>query len=198
MEYKIHEIFYSLQGEGFLQGIPMVFIRFTGCNLKCSFCDTKTSWKKGIFMNIEEIINKIKKYQCKKVCLTGGEPLLQDISFLIRILKKEKYWICIETNGTIWRKLVVDWITVSPKKKGRKYHFKGYDKRFWKIANEFKYVITEEKDIEWIDRSIKIPVILQPVNNDIKITREIIKFLKTNPMKNWYLRLQLQKIIHIK
>jgi len=197
MRYKINEIFYSLQGEGVLQGIPLVFVRFAGCNLRCSFCDTKKAWKNGIGMSVEEIVCEIGKYPCKRVCLTGGEPFLQNLSPLVKILKEKKYWIGAETNGTIWKRLNIDWLTVSPKREGKKFHLKGYDERFRKTAKEFKYVITEEKDLKRLDKKIKCPIILQPVNNSMKITKKIIGFLKNNSEKNWHLRLQLHKIIGI-
>ena len=99
---KINEIFYSIQGEGKWTGLPNIFIRTTGCNLRCSFCDTQYAYKDGTEMNIEEIIGKIKKYPCKYVCLTGGEPLLQHkILDLIEILLEHSYKICLETNGSI-------------------------------------------------------------------------------------------------
>ena len=89
---KINEIFYSLQGEGKWTGLPNVFIRTSGCNLRCSFCDTKYAYYDGKEMSIKEILNQIVKYNCQYICLTGGEPLLQkDILNLIGALLKKKY-----------------------------------------------------------------------------------------------------------
>lgn len=198
MIYKITEIFYSISGEGYLQGIPIIFIRFSGCNLKCSFCDTKYAWKEGKEFKEDEILRKIERFNCKKVCFTGGEPYLQEISYLFKFLKKRNFWVSVETNGTIWKDIKFDWITVSPKKQGKKYHKYGYDERFIEVANEFKYVITEKDDLNFIDGRIKKPVILQPVNNNKKISKIIVKFLKENPKENWYLRFQMHKIINIK
>ncbi len=99
---KINEIFYSIQGEGNWTGLPNIFIRTTGCNLRCSFCDTKYAYFNGKEMTVKEIIEKICKYPCKYVCITGGEPLLQkDIVDLIDKLLKIGYKISIETNGSI-------------------------------------------------------------------------------------------------
>jgi len=99
---KINEIFFSIQGEGKWTGLPNIFIRTTGCNLRCTFCDTKYAYKNGKELTINEIINKIKKYPCKHVCITGGEPLLQkDIADLIDTLIRKSYTICVETNGSI-------------------------------------------------------------------------------------------------
>jgi len=99
---KINEIFYSIQGEGKWAGLPNIFIRTTGCNLRCSFCDTIYAYDEGKEMTIEEILNDISKYSCKYICITGGEPLLQDeVLKLINILLKDNYKICLETNGSI-------------------------------------------------------------------------------------------------
>ncbi|MEF8879857.1 MAG: radical SAM protein [Candidatus Thermoplasmatota archaeon] len=98
---EITEIFYSLQGEGKWTGQPNIFIRTSGCNLRCSYCDTKYAYQPGESKTIDEIIKKISKYPCKHVCVTGGEPLIQDqTSVLIDTLLKNKYKICVETNGT--------------------------------------------------------------------------------------------------
>ncbi len=99
---KINEIFYSLQGEGLWSGLPNIFIRATGCNLRCSYCDTQYAYKKGKEMNINDIIREIQKYPCKHICITGGEPLLQDETLdLLQTLLKMRYKICLETNGSI-------------------------------------------------------------------------------------------------
>jgi 7-carboxy-7-deazaguanine synthase len=98
---KINEIFYSIQGEGKLVGLPTVFIRLTGCNLRCSYCDTKYAYYEGIEMDLDQVIEKIKKYSCKNVCITGGEPLLQNETLsLIENLLKHNYNVCLETNGS--------------------------------------------------------------------------------------------------
>ena len=83
----INEIFYSIQGEGRSAGKPAVFLRLSGCNLKCRWCDTKYAWKKGEEMTTGQIIQKIKKYPCKHLVVTGGEPMLQQEG-LEELLKK--------------------------------------------------------------------------------------------------------------
>jgi len=99
---NITEIFYSLQGEGKWTGLPNIFIRTSGCNLRCSFCDTQFAYEAGKELSIDEILNQITQYDCQYVCLTGGEPLLQrEIYDLIKILLKKKYYVVIETNGSI-------------------------------------------------------------------------------------------------
>ncbi|UCG70648.1 MAG: radical SAM protein [Thermoplasmata archaeon] len=98
---KINEIFYSIQGEGILIGIPTIFIRTTGCNLRCNWCDTKYAYEEGEELTIEEIIAKEKEYPATNICLTGGEPLLQnETPALIQRLSEEDYFICLETNGS--------------------------------------------------------------------------------------------------
>ncbi|MEF8848107.1 MAG: radical SAM protein [Candidatus Thermoplasmatota archaeon] len=98
---KINEIFYSIQGEGKWTGLPNIFIRTTGCNLRCEYCDTKYAYYQGKNMEIKEIEDKISKYPCKNICITGGEPLLQkDITELITKLTTKKYSMLIETNGS--------------------------------------------------------------------------------------------------
>lgn len=98
---KINEIFYSIQGEGIQSGLPTVFIRLTGCNLRCSYCDTKYAYTKGKQFSIDEIILKLKDFTCNTVCITGGEPLIhEDILELVNTLSNDKYNILIETNGS--------------------------------------------------------------------------------------------------
>jgi len=109
IKMKINEIFYSLQGEGIWTGLPNVFIRITGCNLRCSFCDTKYAYYEGEEMEIKQIINKISKYNCKFICLTGGEPLIQDETLdLIKALVLKNYEIYLETNGSIDIKNIIN------------------------------------------------------------------------------------------
>jgi 7-carboxy-7-deazaguanine synthase len=98
---KINEIFTSIQGEGILIGIPTTFVRVTGCNLRCSWCDTKYAYEEGEEMSSEEVITKVKGYSQNHVCVTGGEPLLQiDVISLIQNLVDEGYEVCLETNGS--------------------------------------------------------------------------------------------------
>lgn len=98
---KISEIFHSIQGEGILIGVPTTFIRTTGCNLRCSWCDTKYAYEEGEEMSLEEILAKVKDFAAIHICITGGEPLLQeDVITLIEGLCGEGYYVCLETNGS--------------------------------------------------------------------------------------------------
>ena len=109
----IVEIFHSVQGEGFHNGIPHVFVRFGKCNLRCEWCDTD-------FMTFEErdldsIVGEILSYDCERVIFTGGEPAMHDLSTIGGRRKEHGISLSIETNGTIPIDPVIDWICVSPK-----------------------------------------------------------------------------------
>jgi len=119
---KINKIFYSIQGEGVYQGLPMVFVRFQGCNLipKCIFCDTSYAWNPegGEEMLVEDVVGKVRHlapYRQSWVCITGGEPLWQEdaLEDLVRRLEAGGYLITIETNGSfkppVWYTLVDSW-----------------------------------------------------------------------------------------
>lgn len=111
---KINEIFYSLQGEGHHTGYPSVFIRFSGCNLNCPFCDT--GHEDGIHMADDSIVHAVKLYSADWIVLTGGEPSLWIDSDFIHLLKRATgKKIAIETNGTHPLPEGIDWVTVSPK-----------------------------------------------------------------------------------
>lgn len=98
---KVSELFYSLQGEGRTSGLPTIFVRTTGCNLRCTYCDTTYAYEKGKTMTSDEILHSIAQYPSRTVCITGGEPLLQpDIDSLISLLLQNRYHVSIETNGS--------------------------------------------------------------------------------------------------
>lgn len=100
---KITDIFQSLQGEGKNQGIPCLFIRLAGCNLRCRWCDTPESWAGGTEMNLNSILEQVGRINPSYICVTGGEPLLQadELDHLLGSLHKRGVIIDIETNGTI-------------------------------------------------------------------------------------------------
>jgi len=115
----VNEIFYSLQGEGFLAGVPSVFIRLAGCPLRCRWCDTKYAWSKeaGRQHSIDEIIHAVKKWPCRFVVITGGEPMIDsDLSQLAGELKTAGKHITIETAGIAYiPDLPCDLMSISPK-----------------------------------------------------------------------------------
>jgi len=115
---RINEIFHSIQGEGKLAGVPSVFIRTTGCNLRCTWCDSPaTSWEPvGEDMPIDGILDRLANFACTHVVLTGGEPLLADgVEELTRRIKDGGYHLTIETAATIWKDVVGDLASISPK-----------------------------------------------------------------------------------
>jgi 7-carboxy-7-deazaguanine synthase len=116
---RIAEIFHSIQGEGLLAGVPSIFIRTSGCNLRCHWCDTPyASWKpEGPEMSIEEILKKLTEWNCHHVVLTGGEPMIApDLPELATALKKQRKHITIETAGTILpNSISCDLASISPK-----------------------------------------------------------------------------------
>jgi 7-carboxy-7-deazaguanine synthase len=116
---RIAEIFHSIQGEGLLAGVPSIFIRTSGCNLRCHWCDTPyASWKpEGPEISIEEILKKLTEWNCDHVVLTGGEPMIApDLPELATALKKQKKHITIETAGTILpNSIPCDLASISPK-----------------------------------------------------------------------------------
>ncbi len=111
--FKVNEIFYSLQGEGFHTGRPAVFVRFSGCNLRCPFCDTQHT--DGTLMTTAEIVENVRKAPARFVVLTGGEPSLFVTEELIAALHAVGARIAIETNGTQPLPAGIDWVTLSPK-----------------------------------------------------------------------------------
>lgn len=114
----ISEIFYSLQGEGTLVGVPSVFVRTSGCNLRCVWCDTPyTSWRaEGEQRGVEEILDVVEGYGAKHVVLTGGEPMLFEESVrLCEGFREMGMHITIETAGTVYREIACDLMSISPK-----------------------------------------------------------------------------------
>ena len=163
---KIKEIFFSAAGEGLRQGQPTIFIRLSGCNLRCSFCDTRYAWSSGRSMSVDDVLGQVEKlkekYLTDWVCLTGGEPLLQDVSSLLRQLKRAGFSIHIETNGTRPVILKPDWLTVSPKPP----QYRVTDDCL-RQASEVKLVVTRSLRLEEIKKVRQkfpesIPLLLQP------------------------------------
>jgi len=115
---KIAEMFYSIQGEGMLVGVPSVFIRTSGCNLRCVWCDTPyTSWApEGKDMMLDEILGDVRKRWAKHVVVTGGEPMIaEEMVELTRGLKELDLHITIETAGTVYKEVKCDLMSISPK-----------------------------------------------------------------------------------
>ena len=115
---KISELFYSIQGEGKLSGVPSVFIRASGCNLRCSWCDTPYASRnpEGDDLTVNEIVDRIAEHPARHVVITGGEPMIMpDIVPLTAALKSRGYHITIETAATVFQHLTLDLASMSPK-----------------------------------------------------------------------------------
>lgn len=198
---KIAEIFPSIQGEGLRQGQATLFIRLSGCNLKCSFCDTKYAWKEGRERSTAQVLEKVKKmrlrFPAKWVCLTGGEPLVQDLAELVKGLKREGFKVQVETNATLYRPLPVDWYSISPKPD--KY---SYQPEYRERAKEVKLIVTKNLDFELIRRlreefPEKTPLFLQPQSNrkwSMILGMKLLKQALKAGQKNIRLSAQLHKI----
>lgn len=179
--YTVNEIFYSLQGEGYYTGTPAVFLRFAGCNRNCSFCDTDHSH--GRAMSGEEIAAACAEFPSRHLVATGGEPLLQLDSDLLRLLKAEGFYVQIETNGSLPVPPEVDWVTCSPKDAP------------WEInrVDELK-IVYQGQDVEETAQFFDTPHrFLQPCSG--QNTAETIDYILSHP--RWRLSLQTHKLIGI-
>lgn len=193
--YKINEIFYSLQGEGRWTGRPAVFIRMSGCNLKCPFCDT--DFRGFREMNAEDIVAECLQLggECRFIVITGGEPTLQVDTALTEALHQQGYYLSMETNGTHPIPDGIDWITCSPKQ-----DFTEGGKIAIAHADELKLVFDGEHEVT--DHGLKASYkYLQPcdVGNDARnrlILDECIQYIKLHP--EWQLSLQMHKIVGIR
>lgn len=156
---KVCEIFSSIQGESSLAGIPMIFVRLTGCNLRCAYCDTKYAYYEGEELSIDEILKKVRSFPFKYVEITGGEPLLQDeVHELMNELVKT-HRVLIETNGSISIEKVNPEVKVimDIKTPGSGMSERNYieNLRFLKETDEVKFVLTSRTDYEWAKDFIK-------------------------------------------
>jgi len=201
---KVNEIFYSIQGEGTYIGVPMVFVRFTGCNLRCTWCDTKYAWEEGREMEIDEIIDEIKKYQTKWVCVTGGEPLLQkDIYKFINRLLDMDYKVLVETNGSISienlpceENIIVDMDIKTPSS-GMTQFMDLSNLELLGKKDTVKFVIANDEDYEFMKSFIKnheinAEIIVQPEGN--KNMKELVEKVLSDQL-NVRVLPQLHKII---
>jgi 7-carboxy-7-deazaguanine synthase len=202
---KTIEAFASVQGEGLRQGEPTLFVRLAGCNLRCAFCDTKRAWKGGRHRTVAEIAEQVRKLwrglPARWVCLTGGEPLAQDIGPLVRELRRQGLFVQIETNGTFEPGPSVDWYTVSPKPPAYTFH-PGFKKK----AREVKLVVSRGLDAETI-RAVRrafplsTPVILQAQSHAPWSRRKAMKLLQEasrQGLENIRVSVQLHKIFNLK
>ena len=193
--YRVNEIFYSLQGEGRWTGRAAVFVRMSGCNLACPFCDTDFSHYTE--MTADDIIEQCQKVggNCRFIVLTGGEPTLQADKILIAAWHQADYYVAMETNGTHPIPEGIDWVTCSPKSA----FVKSEAHLAITQANELKLVFDDEHPVE--DYGLKTEYkYLQPcdtgnASRNRLIMNHCIKFIQEHP--EWQLSLQTHKIIGI-
>lgn len=157
---RITEIFYSLQGEALTSGLPTVFVRLTGCPLRCVYCDTTYSFTGGNRMSLDNIMADISQYPCKRVCVTGGEPLAQpNCHALINRLLEEGYEISLETAGALSVEKVPN--TVSKVMDIKTPSSGEQGKNLWSNLDyltqhdQLKFVIMNRSDYNWAKRKLK-------------------------------------------
>ena len=151
---KVNEIFYSIQGESSKAGLPCVFVRLTNCNLRCTYCDTEYAFYEGKDYSIDEIIEEVKKYNCKLVEVTGGEPLMQDESKdLMKQLCDEGFKVLLETAGNMPidvidnRVMIIMDLKCPSSGMMKKNLYENID--HLKKTDEVKFVIGTHEDYEW-------------------------------------------------
>lgn len=206
-KYQINEVFYSLQGEGSFVGTAMIFLRFAGCNLKCSFCDTNHSVKHE--WSIEEILKYLMVFKqgeiLPDVCFTGGEPTLQVDRPLMEAVTRAGFQMHLETNGTrtVPLPLMFRCITISPK--GIPVHNQFREK--WHFNNRDLKIIFDVEDRElpaMLDTWGALPFhqrYVQPCDygkspKTIANFKEAIEFVRANP--DWNLSVQLHKMLGVR
>ena len=151
---KINEIYYSIQGESSKAGLPCVFVRLTYCNLRCTYCDTEYAFYDGKDLSIDEIIEKINKFDCKLVEITGGEPLVQKESLeLMKVLCDKGFTVMLETGGSLSIKEVDPRVKIIMDLKCpssgmlKKNLYSNLD--YLKSGDEVKFVIGSKEDYIW-------------------------------------------------
>ena len=151
---KINEFFYSIQGESTWAGFPTVFVRTSGCHLRCHYCDTKYAYYQGQVLSLDQIYQNIESYSCSRVCITGGEPLLQkEVLPLMRSLCDKGYQVSLETSGAKSIELVDPRVKiildVKTPDSGEGESFEMANLNFLNALTEFKFVISSKYDLDW-------------------------------------------------
>lgn len=196
------EIFCSIQGESAKAGLPCIFIRFAGCNLRCSYCDTTDSYTKRFSLENTEILQRIKKYDPLKIVeITGGEPLIQkDVYQLLPLLNVAGYEVLLETNGSVSLAEVPGYVTkiVDVKCPGSKEQdsFLLSNIMYLNPADELKFVLTDEEDYLFARKFLQ--------DNELPVMNihfsPVERFLAPRTLANWIIRdrlpVRLQLQIH--
>ena len=196
-QIPVMEHFYTIQGEGFYTGNAAYFIRLAGCDVGCVWCDVKESWMatENQLMLIDDLVTQMLQYESRLVVITGGEPLMYDLSFLTRKLKENGFRINIETSGAYPISGQLDWICVSPKK------FKEPLNEVVAKANELKCIIFNTSDFKFAEQNCIMAtkncmLYLQPEwSKQEKMLPLMIEYVKQNPQ--WKISLQTHKYLNI-
>jgi 7-carboxy-7-deazaguanine synthase len=205
MKLKIHEIFHSLQGESTRVGLPTVFVRLTGCPMRCVYCDTAYAFNGGSNMGIEEILAKVAGYHARYVTVTGGEPLAQkDCHILLKALCDQGYSVSLETGGAMDISQVDPRVSVILDIKTPGSGEAG--KNLWnnlshlKSADEIKFVLCDRADYDWAKSVLnkhqlaeKCTVLFSPVYQQVNPT-ELAEWVLTDhlPVR---MQIQLHKVL---
>ncbi len=149
----VNEIFYSIQGESLTTGVPTVFVRLTGCPLRCSYCDTEYAFTEGKKMSFDEIISSVNKYNCKNITVTGGEPLAQKNTLLFLDKISNSYEVSLETSNALSIKGINKKITIvldikTPNSNESDKNIIG-NYKYLKKDDQVKFVICELEDYYW-------------------------------------------------
>lgn len=197
-KYYITEHFYSLQGEGAYSGRAAYFIRLSGCNVGCPWCDSKESWRadSGTEMSVAQICDFVRDSGTKIVVVTGGEPMLHNLDALCGVLKGLGVRLHLETSGSEPFSGCFDWITLSPKRR------KACREEYFGMAQELKVVVENESDIveaEVYAQKVSVNCLLL-MQSEWSVREEmmskIINYIKKN--NNWGLSLQTHKFIGVR
>jgi organic radical activating enzyme len=193
----IMEAFYTLQGEGFHSGKAAYFIRLGGCDVGCVWCDVKESWDASIHpqLSISEIVESASKFDGRLAVITGGEPLMYDLTELTSELQNAGFQTNIETSGAYPMSGTWDWVCFSPKK------FKEAHESIFVVANELKVIVYNKSDFAFAEKYAKLVnndcvLLLQPEwSKQDKMLPQIIEYVKANP--KWRVSLQTHKFMNI-
>lgn len=192
--YRVNEIFHSIQGEGVNAGVPAVFVRFSGCNLSCPFCDTDHAGATA--MTAGDIVAEINRYPATLVVLTGGEPSMQADSGLVAAIRAAGRKVAVETNGTRPLPANVDFVTLSPKDA-----FCASAKLVLDECDELKVVFCGDNNPARYDRIKARHRVLQPCDTgdtvrNVALAAEALDYCLAHPQ--WRLGLQLHKILNVR
>ncbi len=196
---KVNEIFYSIQGESTKAGLPCVFVRLTGCNLRCTWCDTAYAFHEGEEYSINQILLELEQYNCNLVEVTGGEPLMQkETPALLKALCNEGYEVMLETGGSLpidvnkRVKVIMD-VKCPASNMERKNNYHNFDQL--KPTDEIKFVVANKNDFSWTVDKIKeydldnrFEVLISPVFGYIQPV-ELAELVLESKLK---IRMQLQ------